>query len=515
MLSKFAQAKWRWGVLGLALVLAAAVFGVIALTGGGDRAQAQQQQFHGASIQKVCAGPNGNAAVPRAREGDTVTCTIRVTNIDDFGDALTINSIVDVVHHRSGDVSTGNLLAAPVVLAAKGDSVERLHTYVVAVADNDPLFDDATTNGTDPVVGSFTLTFPGKVEIIHPHTTLTKTASPTSGRSPLPVTYTYKETNDGDDPITGVTLTDNKCSPLARQPDAPGNNDNILGVGETWVFTCSMTLTATTTNVVTASGTASDGLPAPAERAEATVTVIRPETTLTKTASPTSGRSPLPVTYTYREKNTGDVPITGVTLTDNKCSPLARQPDAPGNNDNILDVGETWVFTCSVTLTQTTTNVVTATGKDPLGGDVPERATATVVVTPPGEGCTPGFWKTHTDATRYPKAWPPTGYSPTQRVSTVFTVPAGYASFLATSSLAGALAFQGGNTLDGAAEILLRAAVAAVLNSAHPAISYPRTVAGIVADVNAALASSDRSTIISLASALDADNNLGCPISGK
>jgi len=384
MLSKFAQAKWRWGVLGLALVLAAAVFGVIALTGGGDRAQAQQQQFHGASIQKVCAGPNGNAAVPRAREGDTVTCTIRVTNIDDFGDALTINSIVDVVHHRSGDVSTGNLLAAPVVLAAKGDSVERLHTYVVAVADNDPLFDDATTNGTDPVVGSFTLTFPGKVEIIHPHTTLTKTASPTSGRSPLPVTYTYKETNDGDDPITGVTLTDNKCSPLARQPDAPGNNDNILGVGETWVFTCSMTLTATTTNVVTASGTASDGLPAPAERAEATVTVIRPETTLTKTASPTSGRSPLPVTYTYREKNTGDVPITGVTLTDNKCSPLARQPDAPGNNDNILDVGETWVFTCSVTLTATTTNVVTASGTASDGLPAPaERAEATVTVIRP------------------------------------------------------------------------------------------------------------------------------------
>ena len=39
MIRKFAQAKWRRGVLGLVLVLVA-VCGVMALTGGGDRAQA-------------------------------------------------------------------------------------------------------------------------------------------------------------------------------------------------------------------------------------------------------------------------------------------------------------------------------------------------------------------------------------------------------------------------------------------------------------------------------------------
>ena len=68
------------------------------------------------------------------------------------------------------------------------------------------------------------------------------------------------------------------------------------------------------------------------------------------------------------------------------------------------------------------------------------------------------------------------------------------------------------NEIDGAAEILLRAAVAAILNASHPDINYPREVSDIIADVNEALVSSDREDLINLAKSLDEDNNLGCPI---
>jgi hypothetical protein len=63
--------------------------------------------------------------------------------------------------------------------------------------------------------------------------------------------------------------------------------------------------------------------------------------------------------------------------------------------------------------------------------------------------------------------------------------------------------------------ILLRHAVAALLNAEHPDISYPMSGADVISQVNAALASNDRSIMLALASALDASNNLGCPISGK
>jgi hypothetical protein len=75
-----------------------------------------------------------------------------------------------------------------------------------------------------------------------------------------------------------------------------------------------------------------------------------------------------------------------------------------------------------------------------------------------------------------------------------------------------ALAFPGGSSLTDAVQILLRQAVAAVLNAHHDSVAYPRTVAEITLDVNNALASGSRSNMLSLAAALDGDNNLGCPL---
>jgi hypothetical protein len=75
-----------------------------------------------------------------------------------------------------------------------------------------------------------------------------------------------------------------------------------------------------------------------------------------------------------------------------------------------------------------------------------------------------------------------------------------------------AMSFKGGSTTTGAAQILLRAAVPALLNAAHPDVDYPLTTAQIISQVNAALASNDRSTILALAATLDRYNNRGCPL---
>jgi hypothetical protein len=125
---------------------------------------------------------------------------------------------------------------------------------------------------------------------------------------------------------------------------------------------------------------------------------------------------------------------------------------------------------------------------------------------PPGdEGCTPGYWKNH------PNAWSVTGYSQLQMVQSVFGAAAGYGS-IGTASLREALAFNGGRGAEGAARILLRAAVASLLNAAHPDVDFPWSGGDITADVNEALDSGDRDTMLGLASQLDWDNNLGCPL---
>jgi hypothetical protein len=95
----------------------------------------------------------------------------------------------------------------------------------------------------------------------------------------------------------------------------------------------------------------------------------------------------------------------------------------------------------------------------------------------------------------------------------VFDVPNAFG--LDNYTLVQALNFTGGTTTTGAAKILLRAAVAALLNAAHPDVDYPSTTAQVIADVNTALASQNRSTMLSLASQLDSFNNLGCPLNAQ
>jgi hypothetical protein len=123
---------------------------------------------------------------------------------------------------------------------------------------------------------------------------------------------------------------------------------------------------------------------------------------------------------------------------------------------------------------------------------------------PGGEGCTPGYWKTHTSA------WAPTGYSPSQALSTVFS-PTGLGT-LGSSTLRQALSFGGGASLVAKKQILLRAAVASVLNAAHPDISFGKSVNEVVTATNAALTSGSATSVIALADTLDRENNQGCEL---
>ena len=77
-----------------------------------------------------------------------------------------------------------------------------------------------------------------------------------------------------------------------------------------------------------------------------------------------------------------------------------------------------------------------------------------------------------------------------------------------------ALRAGGGSGLTGASNILLRAAVASLLNSAQADVSFPMTTDEIIAAVNAALASEDRAAILDLATELDDLNNTGDCIVG-
>ena len=83
---------------------------------------------------------------------------------------------------------------------------------------------------------------------------------------------------------------------------------------------------------------------------------------------------------------------------------------------------------------------------------------------------------------------------------------------IAEATLTDALGFGGGSGIEGGARILLRHAVAALLNAAHPEVSYPRSVGDVLGAVDAALASQNRGTMLDLADELEADNEGECSL---
>lgn len=182
-------------------------------------------------------------------------------------------------------------------------------------------------------------------------------------KGPGDVTYHYAVKNFLQEyPLTGVLVTDTKCSPVTYA-EGDDNDDGKLDYSETWRYTCTTRLSETTQSVATAIGNANN-LPA-AHKAYATVVVGSDNSpplvniiNVTKVAYPLT----LPaqggdITFTYRVNNPGVVPLSNVAVTDDRCSDMSgKLGDTNGNN--LLDIMEVWVYTCTTHLTQTTTNTV-------------------------------------------------------------------------------------------------------------------------------------------------------------
>jgi uncharacterized repeat protein (TIGR01451 family) len=195
------------------------------------------------------------------------------------------------------------------------------------------------------------------------------------------VQYTYTLRNIGTVPVTDITMVGDTCSPIGFE-SGDTNNDEALDVDETWVYQCAIILSETHTNIVTATGWA-NGI-STSDVASATVVVgeelVPPLIHVTKVPDPLAllagGGT---VTYTETITNPGTEPLSNITLTDDKCSPLTFV-SGDTNNDDLLDPSESWVYTCDSTITKTTTNTATASG-EANGLTARDTAIATVIVT--------------------------------------------------------------------------------------------------------------------------------------
>jgi hypothetical protein len=184
---------------------------------------------------------------------------------------------------------------------------------------------------------------------------------------PGQVAYNYTVQNIGGTPAVDVTLTDDKCAPVTRL-SGDVNNNNKLDIGESWKYGCTATLSTTTTNTAVVTGYSDDSYHHAAVATALATVVVGASVTppLINIVKVPSRLTPFPfgggdVTYAYTVTNPGVVALHDVAVTDDKCTPVSRV-SGDINANNLLDVGESWIYTCRTNVSASTRNIATAKG---------------------------------------------------------------------------------------------------------------------------------------------------------
>lgn len=315
---------------------------------------------------------------------------------------------VETAGHNVGDLNADSLLDTGEAWQFTCDREIRASTR--RAASGTTIVNTAIVTGSDPRGVEVQATATDDVQAFTPGINLVKLADGEKSVT-VPagdeVTYSFAVSNTGNTPLGLPTLTDDRCSPLTRGADVQGNDDDVLDLGETWSYTCSRSISSSTVNRAsveapplnpTTDAPFTGPNPPVTDTDTATVVTIDPQLSLTKIADQTLVFPGTTVTYTYQATNAGDVDLRNDTgepgwIVDDKCAPVTGVPaddDNSGdlNDDDLLNPGETWTFTCSTDISTDTLNTGTITGQpvvdgSPVGTPIERTAQALVEVVVP------------------------------------------------------------------------------------------------------------------------------------
>ncbi|MDK3018043.1 DUF7507 domain-containing protein [Pseudodonghicola flavimaris] len=481
---------------------------------------------------------------PELTEGDTVVWTYLVDNTG--GGALSVSGLVDDAGtpadasddfapvYVSGDRNGNGLLDTDETWLFRATGTAVLGGYVNAAIVTAVDSEGQQVTGSDvahytgtPQPGTLSVMLEKAVNAADPLApTVAEDAdvNPVLVRSGDTVTWTYLLTNTGGEAVSVAFLTDDAGTPGDASDDfAPiyvsGDDGNgLLDPGETWLYAATGTApegdyeniaTATVFDATNRQASASDN---------ARMTGVADGVTLVKAVNAVDVYAPTdledandapgplfvegtPLIWTYLVTNDGlgEVALdkaTGViddagTPDDTSDDFAAIYVEGDTDNDGMLDVGETWLFTSEGAVDATVTQgaygnaAAVFAGADRSITDT-DLAHHHGVAAGEAAGLTPGFWKNNA-IQHEASAWPATSdgeliYAPDQTLDTVFDIPAGYGD-LAGVTLVDALGLQGGGV-----NALMRHAVAALLNATSAVVAYPASAPQVIAWTNTALA---------------------------
>ncbi len=184
--------------------------------------------------------------------------------------------------------------------------------------------------------------------------------------------YTITVTNTGNVTLTGVTVSDPLLGTLTRTDANPA--DGVMSPGEVWTLTGSYTIKQSDLDAgkVDNIATADSAQTEPVTDTATSNAVKAPALTIDKVVAESTFDAVGDVLhYTITVTNTGNVTLTGVTVSDPLLGTLTRTDANPA--DGVMSPGEVWTLTGSYTIKQS----------DLDAGKVDNTATADSVQTEP------------------------------------------------------------------------------------------------------------------------------------
>ena len=314
-----------------------------------------------------------------AEVGSSIVYGYTITNTGN----VTLTGVTLTDDKITGAITLGATTLAP------GASTTGTATHVVTEADllTNPLVNIATATGTPPTGSNVTDTDTKSVALTStPLIDIVKTGVLNMGSNSRAdagdmINYTFTVTNTGNVTLTGVTVTDPKLTVLGGPITLAKNAVDSTTFTGTYALTQADIDAGKVDNTATATGTPPTGVNV-TDTDDETVSITRsPLIEVVKTADKTTAEVGSSIVYGYTITNTGNVTLTGVTLTDDKITgaiTLGATTLAPGASTTGT---ATHVVTEADLLTNPLVNIATATGTPPTGSNVTDTDTKSVALT--------------------------------------------------------------------------------------------------------------------------------------
>ncbi len=314
----------------------------------------------GINVEKFTNGEDADSQTgPKIAVGSPVTWTYEVTNTGNvFLNEIRVtddDNGVTPVYQNGDDNGNGILETGETwVYEATATAIDGQYSNK-ATATGEPVYSDGTPvpDVAEASANDLSHYFGGTFEL-----TLVKSVTDVGGNGPGGsvdavgdvIKYSITATNDGDLPLTNVTVVDPLLGTLTCDPAQPAT------LAPDAAITCKGSYTALQADIDNNGGgdgdidntaTANSNETVPVNASEDVPITRTPGMTVEKSSATTSLSAPGTVNYSYLVTNPGNVTLTGISLADNNDN-----DDMDCGGQTTLDPGDTMTCTATHTFTQ-------------------------------------------------------------------------------------------------------------------------------------------------------------------